>query len=243
MNLISRIFEAKLLAYVIAAFTGLAGFYITTVVEEVRTRKSAIYSFEKADMPSVYYFHLENISREKSIHEGEYYLMCEDGKADCFLPIPATDPAEFVQRVTNAPNYGAPIGNNRSSRAELRFCLGAIPDSTTGIAFMSDRASTRDFILLYDPWATDCGSTAEEPGQILLLKPFNLHAIAAKYYFAIISVALIVSALALLIGGFGYLRAHAAYPTEDNDEDTEKPRFEFWCLSAGIDRTDRGDRR
>lgn len=185
---------------ILAIFTAMVGFYVTSVVEELRSGHTAIYSFERDRKTQTILFHLENISRAKRIEEANILIRCKDQRMRCFKPIAEADGStvsQYARPEVTPPNFGMPLNEGNSTSDTINVCLGAIAGSRSSLRFKLHDSMQTELIALYNPWSKRCGAESPEATNILLLRPWDLHAIAAKHYFSAIGVALIVFLVAL----------------------------------------------
>lgn len=200
--------ETGLFATLLAAFTTLVGFYVTNVVEELRSGYTAVYSFSPDQKTNTVVFNIDNISRTKLIESANFVIKCADQSTKCFEPLPNRKPITYVSSVTTAPNYGRRIDTGTSGPAEINVCLGAIASSRTSVRIKPEQGSHAKLIALYDAWAKDCRANTEDARNILLLKPDNPHAFLTRRYFEIFAYTLIAFAVTLIfVAIVGLVRA------------------------------------
>lgn len=210
----AAVFRPGVFTGVLAIFTAMVGFYVTSVVEELRSGYTAIYSFERDWKSKTILFHLDNVSRTKRIDKANILIRCRDQRSDCFTPLNDEDYA--VQTIT-PPNFGRPLEAENSTSDTINVCLGAIASSRSSMRFAVLSQMHTDLVALYNPWSSRCGASNPEATNILLLRPWDLHAIAAKHYFTAVGVSLLIFLVALLAtGGFCVFSA-----MQTNKEDSE----------------------
>jgi hypothetical protein len=189
---------------ILAIFTTLVGFYITSVVEELRAGYTAIYSFERNVKDGTVLFHLDNISRAKRIDAANFRIRCTDqDQQDCFGLISHGDSMEFVWDAATAPNFGRPVDPGRSNPTEINVCLGVIAASRTSVEFRPKLGLNAELIAFYDPWSTSCKSSETGEADLFLLTPHDTHAFVSRYYFSLMTYALGAGALILVVTGLG----------------------------------------
>lgn len=201
---------------ILTVFIGLVGFYITNVVESLRSGYTAVHYFEPQRETETVVFHLVNVSRSKRIDAARFLIKCSDQAAECFKIVPGSNPASFVSEVTTPPNFGRQIDSGRSGPAAIQVCLGAIASSRTSIRVAPKGGKSVPLIALYDPWSKDCAPTDAEATNLLLLGRRDPHAFFVQHYFTLITAALVVSSAILAITGIG-IAAHR-----------------FWKVSRGL---------
>ena len=198
LTVATAVFKPGLFTGIFAIFTAMVGFYITGVVEELRSGYTAIYSFEQDSPSRTVLFHLDNISREKRIDKANILIRCKDQRTDCFKKLSA---GEYALPKIAPPNFGRPLDAGNSTSEIINVCLGAIASSRSSVRFAVADDLHTDLIALYNPWSQRCGADSPEATNILLLGPWDLHAIAAKHYFTVIGVFLILFLVALFASG------------------------------------------
>lgn len=231
--MISRIwdlFRPSAFATVFAVVSGIIAFYVTSVVEEVRSGPSASYSFKPSQTGDQTMFVLENLSRTHSIKDAHFYLRCADFPKGCFEKFQDNGKDVFAGTVVNAPNFGrGDLGDVESAPPVISFCLSAIASSKTSVRFKANVPVSK-LQVLYDPWSTQCGAT--EPAPLLLLKKNNPHAVLARWYFDLFTWVLGFSAVYFLLMLLKFL-----FGTRGNDDEetnaTEEAVFLFGLRRNG----------
>jgi hypothetical protein len=213
-------FNPSLFTAILGIFSAVLGFYITHVVEELRSGYTAIYEFETNENSDEVLFHLDNISRSKRIEAASFVIKCKDQRENCFKPLDekTADGVTFVRGVTTAPNFGRPIDSSLSGPASIQVCLGAIALSRTSLKFRPEDGARSDLIALYDPWSENCGATKDDASNLLLLRTFDPHAFLTKHYFVAATWALVGSTLWLLLTGFFFLNTYKREEVKDEPD-------------------------
>lgn len=217
MRILSDLIKPSIFTGVLAVFTGLVGFYITNVVESLRSGYTAIHYFESEMATETVVFHLINVSRTKRIEAASFVIKCSDQSTDCFGMIQGSSPASLMSEITTVPNFGRQIDGGQSGPAAIRVCLGAIASSRTSIRVAPKDGAAEPLMVLYDPWSEDCRPTDLEATNLLLLGPSDPHAFFVQHYFTLITVALAVSAAILAMTGVGILARRYLKEKEDSD--------------------------
>lgn len=202
LSVAEDVFKPGVFTNILAIFTAMVGFYVTSVVEELRSGHTAIYSFERDWETKTILFHLENISRARRIDKANILIRCKDQQEECFTPLTEANgstPSQYVRLHVTSPNFGRPLDEGNSTSGTINVCLGAIAGSRSSVRFELHDSMHTELIAFYNPWSNRCGAESPEATNILLLRPRDLHAIAAKHYFSVIGGALTASLLALLV--------------------------------------------
>lgn len=215
---ISKLLTPNLFTKLLVGFAALAGFYITHVVEDLRSGYTATYVFKPDPSTNSVVFHLNNISRSKIIEAASFVIKCADQNNDCFSFAPSSNPAAFVNELTTAPNFGRPINSGRSGPAAVEVCLGAIAASQTSIRIFPKGGSDTGLLALYDPWSTGCPAIDPEAKNLLLLQPSDPHAFFTRHFFTFLSYALLISVIILIITGILLLLRPINKPKEVGDD-------------------------
>lgn len=205
MRVFAELVRPNIFAGILAVFTGLFGFYITNVVESLRSSHTAIHYFEPDAETKTIIYHLINVSRTKRIDAASFVIKCANQAQDCFDIVPGTDPPTPVSEVTTPPNFGRPIDDKRSGPAAIRVCLGAIASSRTSVRVAPADGEATPLIALYDPWSNNCAPSDTEATNLLLLEQSDPHAFFVQHYFWLITRALFVSAALLAVTGAGII--------------------------------------
>ncbi|TJZ89706.1 hypothetical protein FA743_18025 [Paracoccus gahaiensis] len=205
MRFLSELIRPSIFTGILAVFTGLVGFYITNVVESLRSGYTAVYYFEPDASAETVVFHLVNVSRTKRIDAASFVIKCADQSKDCFGMIPGVSPPSPVSEVTTPPNFGRQIDGGGSGPATVRVCLGAIASSRTSVRVAPTGGKVTPLMALYDPWSSDCAPDIKEATNLLLLGRRDPHAFLVRHYFTVITVALAVSAAILAVTGLGII--------------------------------------
>jgi hypothetical protein len=201
-QLASLIFRPSLFTWSLAIFTTLIGFYITNVVEDLRSGATAVYYFDFDRKSGLTRFHLVNASRKIKIDAADFVIKCIDQRADCFQPLPNSG-EKYVSEITSAPNFSRPIKSGKSAAGAIQVCLGAIASSRTSISFLTSEGKRSKIMALYDAWSSDCKSENQEAQNLLLLKSTDPHAFFVQHYFDIISYLLLFSTIIIVLTGIG----------------------------------------
>lgn len=201
---------------ILTVITAVVAFYVTSVVEEIRSGPSASYAVERGDRKGERVFVLENLSRTHAIRGAQIQLWCKDGSL-CFKKFQNKDEEVYAaQRIhaPNLPNFDLKI---EGAPPAVSFCLSAIASSKSAVR-VSSMARPRDIVVLYDPWSDKCGvATGQKP--LLLMKKWNPHAAFARWYFEVFSIVLALSALYFLLMLIAILReVFAAGQEKDMEE-------------------------
>ncbi|WP_319413727.1 hypothetical protein [uncultured Cohaesibacter sp.] len=202
-------FQSSIFKWILTLVLSLSSFYVTTVVEEVRSGHSAIYSFVPHRENGNIAFHLHNISRVHQISDANFLIRCADQKATCFenFQNPQEDSNIYALPKHEAPNMAQEIDNSRSNSTEINICLRAITNSTTTIQLKPAEGASAKLIAFYNPWSNWCKPSQEDSKNLLLLKPLDPLALFTRHYFELISILLVAAFAALLIAGLS-MTAH-----------------------------------
>lgn len=197
MKFVSDLLNNSFIKGALALAATISAFYITNVVESLRSNHTAIYYFERDRENETVLFHLINISRSKKIDAARFILMCKDQNDNCFGDLPGISPGTLVSQATTSPNFGREIDDRKSAPGRIDICLGLIPSSQTSVRVAPTGGSIVPLIALYDPWYQDC-SLSKKEDSLLLLRKGDLHALVAQHYFTFVTIALL-SSIALII--------------------------------------------
>lgn len=213
------ILRPNLFTWLLAVVTGLIGFYVTVVVEELRSGHTATYSFRPDRKTGTVEFHLTNLSRTHQISKANFLIRCEGQKLKCFAPFENKNSniETFSKLLFIPPNFGRPTTGNYSNETEISVCLGAIANSSTAIKISPEQGSSANLMAFYNPWSKTCSPNNDSERNLLLLKPWDLHAVFAKYYFSFISFTLIIAVVLLLLTAISIF-AHLQDQTEGTSE-------------------------
>lgn len=197
---------------VLSGFIALSGFYVTHVVEELRSGRTATYHFGSNHETGTSYFYLSNISRRYAIKGARIIIKCSDQRNNCFDPlIGKNGQLVFVREVSKPPIFARPIQGNQSAASLIQICLSVIPSSTARIEFSTPEAHKNDLMAMYDPWYKGCEDNDTKDASLLLLNRFDMHALVARYYFNIVAVILLFFVVLLAWAG-----ANIAYKQNSN---------------------------
>lgn len=201
-------FRPGLLTWLVTATTGLTCFYVTVVVEELRSGHTATYRFHTEDDNT--YFTLRNLSRAHQISAANIQIRCGDQRPDCFdlLTDEKGRETDYVSLQLDPPNFGRPLDAGRSNPTEINVCLGAIAGSATTVKIRTQDRK-KQLRAFYNPWAEWCEPGPEGAANLLLLKPLDPHAIATRYYFWLVSAALAICISLLALTGASLAAGYA----------------------------------
>lgn len=191
--LIAQFASPKIISGLTAIVITFVGFYISHVVEDLRSGYTATYMFESDTKTKSVVFHLNNISRSKRIEAASFVIRCENQDSECFSTLEDSKPPVFVREVQTAPNFGRPIVPDSSGPAAIQVCLGAIAGARTSVRFLPSGGPDSNLLALYDPWSETCTSTDPEAQNLLLLHPKDIHAFLALNFFGILTYLLILT--------------------------------------------------
>ncbi|MFN3171219.1 MAG: hypothetical protein ACE37E_11060 [Hyphomicrobiales bacterium] len=234
MQFLASIVKPSIFTGILAVFTGLVGFYITNVVESLRSGHTAVHYFEPHAETDTVFFHLVNVSRTNRIDSASFVIMCADQATNCFVMVPGAIPPSPVSEVTTPPNFGRQIDGGESGPAAVRVCLGAIASSRTSVRVAPEGGMATPLMALYDPWSEDCAPADADATNLLLLERHDPHAFLVQHYFTAITIALLVSATILAMTGIGVIVCGFWKEREATDEETSIQDKELVFLSYRI---------
>ncbi|WP_138464974.1 hypothetical protein [Poseidonocella sp. HB161398] len=204
---ISGLLQSTVFTGIFALFSGFVGFYLTNVVEDLRSGRTAVYYFSTDAKTGLTDLHLENVSRTIQIENANFLVRCKDQRGQCFIPFESgkTGKPVWVEAASTPPNYTAPIADEHSGGAVLDFCMNAIPSSRSSARFRLAAEAAVELELFYNPWPDGtrerCGPV--QARNLLLLTRWDPHAFLARYYFDAIFWALAGALVLLALAFFG----------------------------------------
>lgn len=185
----------------VSIFFSLASFYVTVVVEELRSGYSAIYDFAPKETTQTVEFNVYNLSRAHQLTAANFLIRCADQNKSCFEPFQQSNnnKSDYVFLEHRPPNLGREIDSVHSTPAEINVCLTVIANSWTAIQFRPKEGINTHLVALYDPLSKWCSPKDKAEENVLLLHPYDLHAIVTRYYFEIISFTIAALALTIIL--------------------------------------------
>lgn len=219
----------KYISTVVGIFTAIIGFYVTTVVEEIRSGVAVVYSVERSDGRAV--LTVKNVSRVKPLSGAMVGLVCAD-----FKPCFSDENPEDVERKRFQPVAGFVRDIVLDKRA-LAFRLDLVPGAKIEVSLSADESNTSDLIFQFLPAPPSGAPATSEPTLIDAVKAAltprsprpetpvfisggTVTAWVVEAYFGVMASVMVISAV-LLVGfmlAWGFLSWRATkHDKEDSD--------------------------
>jgi len=228
-------FPVQFASALIAVLTAVAGYYVTSVIEEIRSGPAVVYEIKRESGLAV--LSLENVSRDTSIQNLHVGLTCqqdedslcfatpitEDGlETTRFAPIAGTltarqiNPKAFEVMVSLVPGakIQASIPENRANESELIFVHFPSPPSLPPKRGQKDSLTTALIDYLQPP--------PPAPATPIFLKHSSITALFVKYYFNVMAVSVAISALLLVVLFLGWAFYPAVNRRNKDEEHDQK---------------------
>lgn len=208
-------FSAQFVSTVAAMFVAVIGFYVTTVVEELRSGEVIVYEAKRSPAFSSHgnqtiVFSLANVSRDKTVSDLKIGMRCKSGDISCFLD-------ETYNEEYFAPIKGK-IENVITDIQTTVFSVSLLPGARVALERQANSKNQSDLIVVYFPTSP----ANERQGQSLLqaiglvakpatppdatpvlLKRHSVTALFVEHYFTVVAIAMLLSAV-LLVSMLGY---------------------------------------
>lgn len=226
-------FPVQFTSAVIAIFTAIIGFYVTTVVEEIRSGTAVIYDVERHDRRAVVF--LKNASREATVRNLHVGVSCSDfSKQTCFPVAPSEREISITRFAPISGNATAP----RTTPVTLEFRATLVAGAEVQVTIPSNSENKSDLLFVYfpnfsEPVASDTEPTLIETIRDALKNPSppqetpvflergSLTALFVEYYFSFMALAMLVTTILLLIsmGWWAYSSVSNAVETPGEPKD------------------------
>ncbi|KMK67327.1 hypothetical protein [Puniceibacterium sp. IMCC21224] len=233
-------FPVQFASAIIAIFTAIVGYYVTTVVEEIRSGTAIIYDARRVNdtvngsTEVVAVLDVKNVSRSATVKNLYIGIKCLENKPACFQ---GAGPAAIKQEVLFAPIAGKVTYKMVTPVvAEIRVSL--VPGAKVSMRYFANPNNTSDMIFIYYPDSVAGDVSQSEPTLVqaiktalnppaspsrtpVFLEQGGITALLVEYYFVVMAWAM--SAAILLLGAttvfwaIHSLGAGRKKPTETED--------------------------
>lgn len=183
-----NLFTSQQAPAILALFVAVVGFYISTVIAEIRAQATITYRFETADDGSAT-LRLENVSLTQIVQSARFEIACTDGRAECLAPDANGDFASLRREPPVSPS------NTQVEAAAEQAQLSAtlVPGAAITLAVQkADSAGGTPLEFYYTASRT-------APEAILLLDADSLTARFVDSYFDLMLVGFLAAAAGLAV--------------------------------------------
>ncbi|MBT0779256.1 hypothetical protein [Paracoccus sp. pheM1] len=202
-------FRLQFASALTAVFTAIVGFYVTTVVEEIRSGVALVYDVERTDETSR--LSIYNASRSASVTELPIGMSCVNDveNADCFRPDAPRLPeyhvpikGEILRPLVDASTVDFEVSLLPGAR--VSYSVGSDPGNKTGLLFKTfpqrpaDPPAPPPKTGLY-AIADALADPSEAPPTPVFLDARTITGFLVQHYFSVIAWAMVVSCLLLAI--------------------------------------------
>ncbi len=231
-------FPSQFTSAIIAVFTAIIGFYVTTVIEEIRSGSAVIYSVEKKHGEAVLF--LKNASRDGALQDLHVGMSCADfsEQRTCF----PTPPTEREVSITKFAPVAGEVAAPNSTPLSLEFRATLVAGASIKVTVAANSENSSDLLFVYFPQTKVSSSTNHDITLVdaiigalqrpstdeetpVFLRRGSITALFVEYYFSIMALVMIVTSILLLasLGWWTYDSISQAFkPPEKPESEPQK---------------------
>lgn len=195
--------SSKFAPTIIAIFTAIIGFYVTTVVEEIRSGSAIVYDVQRGE--SDIKLTLRNVSRSSTVKDLEIGLICKDRKIFCFHKDVDNPDITYFAPVTGT------VKTTQKNEYVLELKTTLVPGAAVLISQKSNASNLSEPLFVYFPFTKAkpvswidrleglFSPVSSAPAPPVFLKQGEITTWLVENYFATMTLAMSVSVLLLVV--------------------------------------------
>ncbi|KUF11434.1 hypothetical protein [Pseudoponticoccus marisrubri] len=187
-----NLFTSEKASAVLAIFLAVVGFYVTSVVEEIRSQPVVTYRFDRAPDGSAE-LRLENISLASLVEDSRFEIACVDLRPDCLRP--QDGDADRFHKLTREPPVSPSNTSVDSTASGVALSATLVPGAVVRLTTQRSDAALEDDTTLEFYYT----AAPNDPKSLLLIDGYTATAVFVGSYFHIMILAFGVALFGLVV--------------------------------------------